>query len=120
MARVLVADDEAPIREMIEIACSMDGHEVRGAETADEAIAVYDAFDPQVVLLDVSMPGGGGERVLEQLRKRGEHCPVIMVSGFAAAMDVEEWTALGASGVLAKPFAIDGLRQAVNDAVGEG
>ncbi len=118
MARVLVADDETAIREMIKIACEMDGHEVRDVMSASEALEVYDEFRPEVMILDINMPGGGGEYVMEQVRSRGDDCPTIVVTGLGGAMDDEERDELGATQVLSKPFSIDSLRIAVKSALG--
>lgn len=115
MARILIADDEAPIREMLKIACELDGHEVHTAMDAEDALEAYRAFEPDLMILDINMPGGGGEYILQQLRARGvaRPCPWIVVTGLAGAMDEDEIAELNAAQVLSKPFSIDGLRTAV-------
>jgi CheY-like chemotaxis protein len=118
MARILVADDEAPIREMIKIACELDGHEVHDVMDAEDALAAYDTFRPDLMILDINMPGGGGDHIIEQLRARGARpCPWIVVTGLAGALTEEEIEELNAAQVLSKPFSIDGLRLAVGMAL---
>lgn len=118
MSRVLIADDEAPIREMIRIACEMDGHETRTVISAAEALEAYDAFRPDVLILDMNMPGGGGGHVIDELARRGETCPTLVVTGLGGAMDDREREDLGATQVLSKPFSIDSLRIAVKTVLG--
>jgi two-component system NtrC family response regulator len=119
VARVLIADDEAPIREMIQIACEMDGHDVRTVAGADEALAVYPGFRPELLILDLNMPGGGGERVMEQVRIQDPGCPAIFVTGLGSVLDEDERAQLGATEVLSKPFSIESLRIAVKSALGD-
>lgn len=115
MARILIADDEAPIREMLKIACELDGHEVRAEMDAPDALAAYREFEPDLMILDINMPGGGGEYIVEQLLATGvaRVCPWIVVTGLAHSFTEEEIEGLGAAQVLSKPFTIDSLRMAV-------
>ncbi len=119
MARILVADDEAPIREMIKIACELDGHEVRAEMDAEDALAAYAELQPDLMILDINMPGGGGEYIVEQVRASGvgRVCPWIVITGLAGALTDDEIEELEAVQVLAKPFSIDGLRMAVQMAL---
>ena len=84
MARILVADDEPSIRQVITLVCQDARHVVEAVGTTAEAIRAYDAFAPELMILDVSMPGGGAEKILAQLDARGAPlaCPVILISGY--------------------------------------
>ncbi len=81
--RVLVVDDEADIRDALEMVLRYEKHEVQKAASGDEALAAVDRDPPDVVLLDVKMPGRDGLEVLEELRRRRPGLPVIMISGHA-------------------------------------
>lgn len=118
MARVLVADDEPGIREILRATCALDGHEVVAAGNAEQALAAYDEATPDLMILDVNMPGGGAQDVLAELGRRpgGVGCPVLLMSGFAA----EELEDLPVAGVIQKPFTIDAVRMAVKAALAGG
>jgi two-component system response regulator PilR (NtrC family) len=118
MARVLVADDEPAIREFIQAVCEMDGHDVRTVASADDALDAYGHYMPDLLILDINMPGGGGEAVMSQLALRGRPCPTIFVTGMGGALDEREREELGAQAVLGKPFSLDSLRIAVKSALG--
>lgn len=115
MARILVADDEAPMRDLMALACQMDGHTVQKAIDAPSAIGAYASFRPQLLLLDLNMPGGGGVYVLQQLHFAfgADLCPVLVVSGYLAEVSAADLKALGATAVLEKPFTIESLRTMV-------
>lgn len=115
MARVLVADDDASIRELITSMLAMDGHEVEAVATESEAVLVHDSTSPDVLVLDVRMREGGAHEILRRIdaHEPGVRCPVIVVTG-----DGEyEHTHPRLSAVLSKPFNLDDLRQAVSSAL---
>ena len=119
MARILIADDEAPMREMMELACRMDGHETHLAYDTPSTLGAYESYDPDVLILDLYMPGGGGAFALKQLRfsRPGGVCPVIVVSGYIADMSSEAQENLDAVAIIEKPFSIDALRSAIRAAL---
>ncbi len=116
MARVLVADDESAIRDVIESTCKLDSHDVRSFADSREAIAGYAEFRPELMILDVNMPGGGAEAILESVEAAlgGPACPAIVVSGYAS----ERLDHPRIVEVIQKPFGIDALRIAVKTALG--
>jgi two-component system KDP operon response regulator KdpE len=115
MARILVADDEAPMRNLMALACQMDGHVVQTTSDTAGTIAAYATWRPDLLLLDLGMPGGGGLEVLRHapFAANGATCPVIVVSGILEYLSEEEMQALGATTRIAKPFTIEQLRMAV-------
>jgi DNA-binding response OmpR family regulator len=119
MSKVLIADDEIAMREMLALACRLDGHEVSQAVDAPSAIAAYAAFQPDLVLLDLSMPGGGGVEVMKRLRQaHGEQvCPVIVVTGYLDSVPGHIRGELGAFALIEKPFTMDTLRTAMRSAL---
>ena len=122
MARILVADDEPQILEMMQMTCELDGHEVRGALDTETALSVFGEFRPDLVILDLNMPGGGGETVLGQIGS-GEAqwvCPVIVVSGFVADMGSIAKDSPYVKQILEKPFNIEHLRTAIREAMTAG
>ena len=119
MARILVADDEAPMRDMMALACQMDGHVVQKASDTSSTIAAYATWKPDLILLDLSMPGGGGLEVLRHARfaSGGAPCRVVVVSGFLEHLSEVEMQALGATVCVSKPFSLEQLRTTVRTAL---
>lgn len=101
---VLVVDDEELMREVLESILSQDGYRVDLAKTGEEGIARYTERTYDVVLLDVSMPGIGGLRTLEELLKLDGEAVVIMITAYATFdMAVSAWQS-GAFNCIRKPF----------------
>jgi signal transduction histidine kinase len=106
MARVLVVDDDPAVRETLADVLALAGHEVLLASDGPKALAEAGRSDPDVILLDVMMPGMSGLEVLACLRaeERFEGVPVILVTALADARDRVAGLAAGADDYLAKPF----------------
>jgi two-component system nitrogen regulation response regulator NtrX len=105
--RVLVIDDEAAIRESLKMTLEYEGYECIGAATGQEGIALAERETPDVVLLDVKMPGMDGLEVLGRLRAMNDALPVIVVSGHGTIATAVEATKKGAFDFIEKPFASD-------------
>ncbi len=103
--RVLIVDDEANLRRMLQALLEDDGHEVRAAANAADALDAVPAFAPDVVLLDLVIgEGPDGLAVLGQLKARDPDLVVIMMSGKATLADAVRATQLGAFQFLEKPL----------------
>ena len=106
--KVLIVDDNSGTRSMIKIILERTGHQVVG-EAADGASALkaFASLRPDVVLLDIIMPGMSGVEVLEDIRKIDKAAKVVMVT----AVDQDELNAQllskGAAGIIYKPFSYD-------------
>lgn len=119
MSRILIADDEIAMRDMLSLACRLDGHQVQQAVDTASTISAYAAFRPDLLLLDLSMPGGGGVEVLHQLRVAygAQVCPVIVITGYLDSLPEHMRAGLGAKAFIEKPFTMDTLRTAVRTAL---
>jgi len=121
MARILVADDEPAILEVMRLTCELDGHDVREVRTAEAAVTAFVEFSPELMILDVNMPYEGGARsILERLDELGGtgSCPVIVVTGGLVEEESEGLTdQKRVQCVIQKPFAIQDLRDAVRAAL---
>ena len=104
--RILLIEDEANILEAIAFILSRDGWEVLGHGKGDTALAEIDRVRPDIIVLDVMLPGRSGFEILRDLRDRAEtrHLPVLMLTAKGQARDREQAMALGADGFLVKPF----------------
>jgi two-component system OmpR family response regulator len=104
--KVLVIDDEDDIRRITQVALSrLGGMEVSVAANADEGLKLAEQVHPDVILLDIMMPGTDGTATLRRLRQnpRTADIPVVFLSARASATN-ESAEALGAQGLLGKPF----------------
>src|SRR5437762_5064565 len=104
-SRVLVIDDEAAIRDSLRMTLEYEGDEFVGAATGQEGLALAERETPDLVLLDVKMPGMDGLEVLDRLRAANEALPVIVVSGHGTISTAVEATKKGAFDFIEKPFA---------------
>lgn len=119
MSRILVADDEIAMREMLAMACRLDGHDVAQSADTPSTVSTYATYQPHLLLLDLSMPGGGGVEVLHQLRAAfgSRVCPVIVVTGYLDSLPEHIRQGLGAHALIEKPFTMDTLRGAIRSAL---
>jgi CheY-like chemotaxis protein len=104
---VLYVDDEPDIREIVELALGLvDGLEVRVCESGERALQLLPDITPDLVLLDVMMPGTDGPSTLQRMRAdpRFANIPVVFVTAKAMPGEVARFRELGAVGVIAKPF----------------
>lgn len=117
--RVLVVDDDPSVLAMIGMALDAEGFEVRRAITGQQALAAITEDPPDVVVLDVMMPGIDGREVTRRLREDPATADLPIVICSAMARDTDQWQAwaAGANSFVAKPFSIDVLVDEVHAAL---
>ena len=105
-ARILIVEDNPLNRLLIHDVLELRGHEVLEASTVAEAKAVLDREKPDLLLLDVQIPGGGAEAVIREVRKRAElvSLPMVAVTSLAMPGDRERLLGIGFQGYLSKPI----------------
>jgi two-component system response regulator MprA len=113
MTRLLVADDSETVLLMLRRRLELAGYEI---QTAIDGREVLDLFGPDganerpdLILLDAMMPRVSGITALRELRRAGVKTPVLIISAHLDAQDPERMAAIGADGVLPKPFEWDEL-----------
>jgi DNA-binding response OmpR family regulator len=107
MSRILLVEDQLDIRRLIRMALEFEDHDIREAGTGPEALALLQDWSPELVLLDVMMPGGlSGLDLCRALRSHPATAlvPVVMLSARAQAVDREAGLQAGANIYLMKPF----------------
>lgn len=107
--RVLIADDEAPIRQLLELNLRAEGLEVVACADGDSAYAAARSAPPDLFILDVMMPGRDGLDLLRDLRRDPltKDVPVVLLTAKATDAEVwEGWTA-GADYYITKPFDLE-------------
>src|SRR5712691_2458680 len=116
-SRILVIDDEAAIRESLRMTLEYEGYEFVGAATGQEGLALAERDAPDLVLLDVKMPGMDGLEVLDRLRGMNEALPVLVVSGHGTISTAVEATKKGAFDFIEKPFASERVLVSLRNAL---
>jgi two-component system, OmpR family, response regulator MprA len=111
--RILVVDDEPAVREAVERALRLEGHEVALAADGGEALDTLGESAPDAVVLDVLMPRVDGLELCRRLRMRGDRTPVLMLTARDAVSDRVAGLDAGADDYLVKPFALDELNARV-------
>jgi excisionase family DNA binding protein len=103
---VLIVDDDEKLREYVRVNLEMEGYTVREAGDGEEGLRVLDEATPDLVLLDVMMPGVDGWEMLQRVQERHGvgAIPVIMFSGKIDERSADEATKRGAQGFIGKPF----------------
>jgi len=114
LGRILVVDDEAPVREVLNEYFSSQGYTVDEASNGNDAIGMIGRHRPDLVLLDVRMPGIDGVEVLRRIRKLDDALTIIMVTANEDITLARETLKLGAFDYVAKPFDYDYLDRAVS------
>jgi two-component system, NtrC family, nitrogen regulation response regulator NtrX len=117
MPSVLIADDEPNLRRMLASLLRAEGYRTREASRGDDAVAAVQEEEPDVLLLDLVMPGMDGVAALERLHEVAPSLPVLMMSGRATLSDAVRATKLGAVQFLEKPLSPEAVLVALRAAV---
>jgi DNA-binding response OmpR family regulator len=107
MPRILIVDDDGVIRRLAEDFLGEEGFDVLGADTATAGLDALVTYQPDLVLLDLRMPGMDGQAFCAHMGPESRAIPVLVLSG---ANDVHRVAAeIGAAGAIRKPFDLDDL-----------
>jgi two-component system response regulator AtoC len=115
--RVLVIDDDAGVRDYLEALVSRRGYQVLAFPSGEEALRSLERSRPDLVTLDVVLPGMDGLETLQRLKQRLPDVPVVMLSGHGQARTIVEAMRLGATDFLRKPFEVEELELAFQKAL---
>ena len=102
--KVMLVDDEPSFHVLVQSVCESAGHEFRGVGDSRQAIEVFKAYAPDVVLLDIMMPCHDGYQVCESIRALDSEVAVVFLSAKGAVPDKREAFSRGADDYLVKPF----------------
>ncbi|MGH7730428.1 MAG: response regulator [Candidatus Eiseniibacteriota bacterium] len=114
---ILVVDDEPGLRALAKSGLRQRGFDVVAVESGEQALEILKQGEPHVdlVVLDLTMPGLSGEKVLRAIRAFRPNLPVLIASGYATVQNQSSWVAAGAAGFLAKPYRIRDLAGKLRD-----
>jgi two-component system nitrogen regulation response regulator GlnG len=117
LGRVLVVDDEPEVGAVLRDALVDSGYIVKVSVSGREALGLVPVFQPDVVLLDVAMPGMSGVEVLDRVRREYPHVKVVMVTANQDEAVARQMLARGAFDYVPKPFDLGLLTRVVGAAV---
>ena len=103
--RILVVDDEAEIRRSVRMILEYEGYEVMEASSGPEGVALAERETPDLVFLDIKMPGMDGLDALQRIKSGNEAIPVVIISGHGTVTTAVEATKAGAFDFIEKPLA---------------
>src|SRR5919108_4201785 len=105
-ARILVVEDNADLAAGVEYNLKLEGYDVRIAATGPDALTIAESWTPQLVLLDLMLPGMDGYKVLQTLRSNGSTVPVMILSARGEEADKVRGFRLDADQYVTKPFGV--------------
>ena len=106
----MVVDDEPTICSMMNVFLTQIGYQVTTVNSGEDAIALFDQDPPDMVLLDISMPGMRGIDVLQCMKSRKSDCGVIMLSAYGDDQTIQEALDMGAYCYIQKPMELMDLK----------
>jgi two-component system nitrogen regulation response regulator NtrX len=116
-SRILVIDDEAAIRDSLRMILEYEGYEFLGAASGQDGLAMVERENPDLVFLDIKMPGMDGLEVLQRIKAADETVPVVMISGHATVTTAVDATKLGALDFIEKPLASERVLVTIRNAL---
>jgi two-component system response regulator (stage 0 sporulation protein F) len=111
LKKILAVDDEESIRELLEDFLTFQGYEVETASNGEDALLAIEAKPPDLVLLDIKMPGKSGIEVLRKIKALQADIGVVMLSAFGDLATIKEARKLGSDFYLQKPVNLKHLQE---------
>ena len=104
--RILIVDDEADIRELVRLNLAREGYEILDCESGEQALSLSRSKDPDLIVLDLMLPGIDGMQVCQRLKAdpKTARIPVVMLTAKGEEADVVAGLEVGADDYVAKPF----------------
>jgi DNA-binding NtrC family response regulator len=115
--KILVVDDEKIILDSCKRVLTEAGFDVLFATSADSALKTLETQAPAALLIDVKMPERDGISLMEELKKRFPHIPIVIMSGYPTHETISESIKKGATRFIAKPFTPDELIEVIHEVI---
>jgi two-component system nitrogen regulation response regulator NtrX len=116
-SRILIVDDEAEIRRSLRMILEYEGYEVVEASSGPEGVSLAERDAPDLVFLDIKMPGMDGLEALQRMRSASESLPVVIISGHGTVSTAVEATKAGAFDFIEKPLASERVLVTIRNAL---
>ena len=117
--RIIIIDDEAAIRESLQLLLELEGFEVVTAPDGAKGLKVLEESVFDLVLLDLALPGQSGFEILQAIRARHANLPVIMITAYGTVQNVVEAMHFGANNFIQKPWDNEKLLADIRGAIGQ-
>lgn len=111
---ILVVEDEDDIQELITYNLEKEGYRVRTVSTGEQALAEVQSREPDLILLDLMLPGMDGMEVCQRLKENSSKTPIIMLTARGSESDKVEGLETGADDYITKPFSLKELLARIN------
>ena len=111
MKKILIVDDEQPIRDMLKKFLVKKGYEVFGADNAEDALKIVREEAPHIVLLDIRMPKTDGVEVLKRIKEINKNVGVVMITAVSDTSVAEKCMEQGAFDYITKPISLEYLEE---------
>lgn len=120
--RILIVDDEPNIVVPLQFLMEQKGYQVRIAENGEEAIETIFRFQPDLILLDIMLPGINGFEVCQTIRENRNlgNIKIVLVTALGREVDMAKGMALGADAYITKPFSNSEIVERVRELLKEG
>lgn len=117
MSKILIAEDEQDIRDLIEFTLKYVGHEVVSVANGEQACQIARKIMPDLILLDVRMPVMSGYEACEKIKNdpKTKHIPIVFLSAKGQQSEIKAGLQAGAVDYLLKPFAPDDLNRRIKE-----
>lgn len=102
--RILVIEDDEAVRRTVRLTCESAGYLVSELEDGGDAVSRVESFRPDLILLDIMLPGNSGFDICKALRSRGFRLPIVILSARSEEVDVVVGLEIGADDYILKPF----------------
>jgi len=117
MIKILIIDDERPIRETLEMFLREKGYEVLTSEDGEDGLKAVQSERPEIVILDIRLPGMDGLEVLRRIKEKQEDIHVIMMTAYHDMETTDQAMKLGAYEYIHKPLDVDEFEMAIEKVV---
>ncbi|GAE27886.1 sporulation initiation phosphotransferase [Halalkalibacter wakoensis JCM 9140] len=117
MKKILVVDDQYGIRVLLCEILQKDGYKMFDAANGVQALKIVEQDTPDLVLLDMKIPGMDGLEILKRIKEDHPHVDVIMMTAYGELNLINEAMSLGAITHFAKPFDIDDIREVIKNSL---
>lgn len=111
MKKILIVDDERPIREMLRKFLTKKGYEVFDADNGEDAVRIVREQSPYIVLLDIRMPKESGLEILKKVKEINKDIGVIMITAVSEMTVAEKCMEFGAFDYITKPISLEYLEE---------
>ena len=115
--KILLVDDEQEFVSALAERLELRGYQVTAVNSGEAALQTFESEVPDIVVLDLKMPGLNGLDVLKQINSRFEYIPVLLLTGYGSTKDGMKGMHYGAYDYLMKPLNIDDLIAKIHEAV---